>query len=79
MPDIDLEPHEFADRDPQSGKWRRPISKKAARNWFLAALAPLIFIGVNANQLQPSTLFGCATMFAFCAGVFAAYWLRDLY
>lgn len=79
MPDIDLEPHEFADRDSRTGKWRRPLSKRAARNWFFASLVPLIFLGATASQGSPLSLYGCTLMFAFFSGVFAQQWLKDLY
>jgi len=74
---IDLEPHEFADRDPKSGKWRRPLSKKAARNWTLYAV---IFLGVLFfTRTDSATEFGLVAMVAFFCGVFAQQWLRDVY
>lgn len=79
MPDIDLEPHEFGERDRRTGKSKRPMSKRAARNWFLFATAILAFIWWNADELSATTLFGITAMIAFFAGVFAAEWLRDWY
>lgn len=77
MPDIDLELHEYADRDPKSGKWRRPLSKRAARNWFLFAAAFLVVLFIVRSGT--ATEFALVSMVAFFGGVFAQQWLKDLY
>lgn len=79
MPEIDLEPHEYADRDPKSGKWRRPLSKRVAKWWCLFALALLGVAFVARDTGRSDVTFGLTAMFAFFAGVFAQQWLRDLY
>jgi len=79
LPNIDLEPHQYADRDPKSGKWRRPLSKKAARNWTAFCVLCLTFIFSRVNELTPDIAFGLGILFAGGAGVFAQQWLRDLY
>lgn len=77
MPDIDLDPHEYADRDPKSGKWRRPQSKRAAKWWFVAAV---VFLGVLAfHPAGTPEGFWLTAMIAFFAGIFASNWLRDVY
>lgn len=81
VPDIDLEPHEYADRDPKSGKWRRPLSKRAAKWWFVFCA---VFLGVatlpylGGAPITWSSL-GLTAFLAFFAGVFAQQWLRDIY
>ena len=80
MPDpIDLERSDYADRDPKTGKWRRPLSKKTARNWSMVAAAILAFFWWHVSELTPGTAFGVGVMFAFFAGIFAQQWLKDLY
>lgn len=77
--DIELERSDYADRDPKSGKWRRPLSKKAARNWTVFCVACLTFIFFRVNELTPDISFGLGVLFAAGAGVFAQQWLRDVY
>lgn len=79
MRQIDLKPHEYADRDPKTGKWRRPQSKRAAKWWFLICVAALGFCLWHARDVDPLTEAACCAMFAFFAGIFASNWLRDFY
>lgn len=77
MPNLDLEPHQYSDRDPKTGKWKRPISKRAARNWF--AFAAVFLVALFFARTSSASEFGLTAMVAFFAGVFAQQWLRDLY
>lgn len=79
MPEIDLEPHEYADRDPKTGKWRRPQSKRAAKWWFFACMCIVAFCLWHARDVDSLTAASVTGMFAFFAAVFASNWLRDLY
>lgn len=79
MADIELERHQYADRDPRTGKWRRPLSKKAARGWFIASLIPISYVCWNATALQPMTLFWGTLVSTAIATIFLSAWLRDVY
>jgi hypothetical protein len=79
MPDLDLEPHEYAKRDPHSGRMVRAPSKRFARNLTIISALILAFVFWHRNEVEPWTLFGVTAMFAFFAGIFAANWLKDIY
>lgn len=79
MPDLNLEPHEYAHRDPRTGKMVRDFSPRWARNWLIVAVSILGFIYWHRAEVTPDILFGVTAGFAFCAGIFFANWLKNVY
>jgi hypothetical protein len=79
MPDIDLDPHEFGERDPTTGRLRKPMSAKWHRNWFFVSLVPLAVIFWHRDELDNGTLFAATAMFALLAGLGLFGWVKDIY
>jgi len=80
MPDIELKTHEYARRDPRTGKMVRDLPPRWARNWFLFSAGILVwdfFYGLSGTS--PQTNFAFAVFWAFIAGVMAQAWLKDIY
>lgn len=75
MRDIDLGPNSY--RKQVHGRWTLPNDPKLARNMLFVVAAVLVFIFVSKDSLTSGTLFGVTAMFAFCAGIMLATWLRD--
>lgn len=79
MPQIDLEPSDYARRDPRTGKMVREPSKRFSRNLtFLAALMLCVIFWWR-NDVTATNLFGITAFVAFCGGVMAANWLKNIY
>lgn len=79
MPDIDLERSDYARRDPRTGKMVREPSKKSSRNLTIGCVLILAFIFWTRDAGSRESLFGVSVLFAFCAGIFASNWLKDIY
>lgn len=79
MPDLDLEPHQYAKRDPRTGKMVREFSPKWARNWFFLCAVALIWCFWYCGQGSPQLSFGVTAFWAFLAGGFAGHWLKNIY
>jgi hypothetical protein len=77
MPDLDLGPNDYKIRDPKSGRWRLPDDPKLARNYLVVLIAVLAFVFVYRQEMTADILFGVAAMFAFCAGIMLAVWLKN--
>ncbi|CDP50711.1 hypothetical protein [Devosia sp. DBB001] len=78
MKQIDLEPDQYAAKDAK-GHWRRKSNPKRSGIFCGIAVLALAYIGWNAPEISPYTLFGGTALMAFAAGALAADWLRDLY
>lgn len=79
MPDLDLEPHQYAERDPKTGTLVREIPPRRALLFMFVAIGVLVYIFISRDQLTSGTLFGITALFAAIAGVFFAQWLRDVH
>lgn len=79
MPEIDLGPNSYRKRDSRSGRWLMPDDRIGSRNYFFVLLVVLGFIFWNRDSFGSDVLFGISVMFAFCAGIMLAIWLKDRY
>lgn len=80
MPDdIDLKTHEYTRKDPRTGKMVRDFSPKYMRNMTILALLMLGFIWWHRKEVDVDTLYGITAFVAFCGGVMAANWLKNIY
>jgi hypothetical protein len=79
MPNIELEPHQYARRDPRTGKMVRDFSPKYMRNLTILAAAMLSIIWWWREDVTATNLFGITAFVAFCGGVTAAAWLKNIY
>lgn len=74
---IELSPNDY--RKLRNGRWRLPDDPKLHRNMFFVAVAVLAYIFWHRSELPSELLFGVVAMFAFCAGIMFANWLKDVY
>lgn len=79
MKRIDLDPHQYADVDRRTGKVKRRISKRFARNYGVGCLIVMGVIFWHRDDLSAGTLFGTTALFSVVAGIMLANWLFDLY
>lgn len=79
MPNIEIEPHEYSRRDPRTGKMVRDFSPKYMRNLTIVAAVMLFAIFWTRDAGSRDTLFGITAFVAFCGGVTAAAWLKNIY
>lgn len=79
MPDLELGPNDYKIRDPKTGRWHFTDDRKLARNYLAVLIAVLGFIFLRRDEFGTDVLFGVAVLFAFCAGIMLAVWLKDRY
>lgn len=80
MPNIDLGPDKYTRKDPRTGKMVRDFSPRYMRNLFFVMIGVLAVMFWQRDQITNSAVFfGAIAAFAFCAGVFAANWLKNIY
>lgn len=79
MPDIDLGPNDYKIRDPKTGRWHLPDDPKLARNYLVVLVGVMAFIFITRDGYGTDVLFGVSAMFAFCAGIMFAVWLKNRY
>jgi hypothetical protein len=70
MPDLDLKPEEFGERDPKTG--RRKIKDDPRMHWVGLAmgLAWLAFVYFNLSAISPGNVFWGAVIGAITTGLF---------
>jgi len=79
MPDLDLDPHEYAERDPSTGRLKREMSPRWFAGWMCVGLVMLGWAWWNRDAISTDALFGFVVVVSIPTGMCLFGMLKDIY